>query len=170
MRLLGRRTRNTFYSDPTAVTIAGMLPWFSFLRATHRGDSAASGDDCLTARFANDRSSLPEARKTARDFADRLGVHEERLEQLMCAVGEALANALDHGSQDGSDLWVRAWREPGSVVIEIEDYGPGFDPAGIVAPVAGAEHGYGIAIMREMADAVDFSADGRRVRLRKSVA
>jgi len=146
-----------------------MLPAFSFFRATNQGGKPADDEGRLSASFANALSSLPEARKKAHEFAVRLGVSGERLDELMCSVGEALANALDHGSCEGSTLWLRAWNEAGVVVIEIEDSGPGFDPRSVAEPVVGAERGYGIAIMREMADAVDFSADGRRVRLRKSV-
>lgn len=144
-------------------------PGFNFFEGKNHGHSSAHDDDRLEACFTSSLSSLPMARKTACEFAQRLGATGSRLDELMCAVGEALANALDHGSANGSALWVRAWGGQGAVVIEIEDAGPGFDPQNVVEPIAGAEHGYGIAIMREMVDAVEFSCNGRRVRLRKSV-
>ncbi|MBV8223428.1 MAG: ATP-binding protein [Candidatus Eremiobacteraeota bacterium] len=107
----------------------------------------------------------------ALEFARSLGLPEERLEDLGCAVGEALANAVEHGFRERTYFQIRVWRssDEGAVVVEIEDDGTGFDPTSVGDPEEDAARGYGITIMRAMADRVSFERNGRRVRLWKQL-
>jgi anti-sigma regulatory factor (Ser/Thr protein kinase) len=82
------------------------------------------------------------------------------------AVGEALANAVEHGG--GGVVHVSCGYERGRVVAEIQDYGAGFGRAGPPSrPPNGAVRGYGLFIMNRIVDEVEFMDDGRRLRLMK---
>jgi anti-sigma regulatory factor (Ser/Thr protein kinase) len=54
-------------------------------------------------------------------------------------------------------------------VIEVQDDGEGFDPQALSDPDENAARGYGITIMRAMADRVSFERNGRLVRLWKTL-
>jgi serine/threonine-protein kinase RsbW len=86
-------------------------------------------------------------------------------------VGEALANAVEHGYRERTYFQVRAWRadHEDAIVIEVQDDGEGFDPQALSDPDENAARGYGITIMRAMADRVSFERNGRLVRLWKTL-
>lgn len=120
-------------------------------------------------RFPNSRAYVGVARRTAIDFARTLGLSEAQLEELSYALGEALANAVEHGFRERTYFAVRVWRstEEAAIVMEVEDDGRGFDPEAVDDPDENATRGYGISIMRAMADRVSFERNGRLVRLWK---
>lgn len=122
-------------------------------------------------RFPNSRAYVGVARRTVLEFARDLGLAENHLEDLGYAVGEALANAVEHGFRERTYFQVRVWRssEEDSVVVEVEDDGTGFDPLDVSNPDQEAARGYGISIMRAMVDRVSFERNGRRVRLWKQL-
>ncbi len=84
------------------------------------------------------------------------------------AVGEALANAAEHGHQAGSGFEVRVFVERDSIVIEVQDEGRGFlcNPSA-PKPAHDAPRGFGIYLMRHLMDQVDFDERGSCVRLTK---
>lgn len=92
---------------------------------------------------------------------------------LVLAVNEAASNAIRHGSPDGSRNHVRVafLLEPGRVIVDVADQGPGFDPDAVVAPVAEElpECGFGLQMMRRAVDRVEYYRDdpGMLVRLTK---
>ena len=120
-------------------------------------------------RFPNSRAYVGAARRTALDFARLLGLSEAKLEELAYAIGEALANAVEHGFRERTYFAVRVWYSSNehAVVVEVEDDGTGFDPSDVRTPEEDAARGYGITIMRAMADRVSFERNGRIVRLWK---
>lgn len=84
------------------------------------------------------------------------------------ASGEALANCVEHGG--GPSLSVRCWFDQGRLIAEIRHEGEGFDPPDpILAPPEGAPRGYGLFIMHEVLDAVEFLEGGRGLRLVKKL-
>lgn len=92
---------------------------------------------------------------------------------LRTAVTEAAANAIRHGSPEGVRNHVRVTFhvEPAQLIVEVADQGRGFDPASVPAPVPAElrENGYGLHIMRESMDRVEFFRDeaGMLVRMTK---
>lgn len=122
-------------------------------------------------RFPNSRAYVGAARRTALDFARLLGLSEAKLDELAYAIGEALANAVEHGFRERTYFAVRVWRADSedAVVVEVEDDGQGFDPTDVRTPEEDAARGYGLTIMRAMADRVTFERNGRVVRLWKSL-
>lgn len=120
-------------------------------------------------RFPNSRAYVGVARRTALEFARTLGLPEAKIEELSYALGEALANAVEHGFRERTYFAVRVWRSAheAAIVVEVEDDGRGFDPEAVDDPDENAARGYGMSIMRAMADRVSFERNGRLVRLWK---
>jgi anti-sigma regulatory factor (Ser/Thr protein kinase) len=81
------------------------------------------------------------------------------------AVGEALANAIEHGKC--SIVTVECWYDRQKLVAEIRQNGFGFEPPTAHAPQQGSSRGYGLFIMRTVMDHVEFLENGTRVRLIK---
>jgi len=120
-------------------------------------------------RFPNAPQYVPIARRAVVEFARECGLSEGACDDLTSAVGEALANAVEHGFRDRTYFAIRCWREEGSLCVEVEDDGRGFDPDARLEPEANATRGYGITIMRALVDEVMFKRNGRVVRLRKFI-
>jgi anti-sigma regulatory factor (Ser/Thr protein kinase) len=106
-------------------------------------------------------------------FAQTAGLTDETLAELEIAIGEALANAAEHGHAPGASIEVVASFDGDALTVEVKDDGPGFD--GWEAPattprVAGSPRGFGLHIMRAVADRIEFRDDGRRVIITKRAA
>jgi anti-sigma regulatory factor (Ser/Thr protein kinase) len=85
---------------------------------------------------------------------------------VVLAVGEALANAAEHGHRSNGTLSIEARITATAMEIEISDDGHGFAPRPHpAAPDSYAARGFGIYIMRSVMDTVEFHDGGRRVRL-----
>ncbi len=100
----------------------------------------------------------PRHARTVRDaltgFAALQGLTEEDREALLFAVGEALANAIEH-AQSRRDLEVSASADDERIVARVVDFGRGLPatPAERVALPGGlAERGRGIPIMQRCTD------------------
>jgi stage II sporulation protein AB (anti-sigma F factor) len=111
----------------------------------------------------------PDARhaRTVRDaliaFSSLHGVADADLEAMLFAVGEALANAIEHGEPE-SDIDVAVEIEPEAIRAKITDRGAGLAvaPPGLAPlPEGLAERGRGIPIMQRFTDRFDvLSAPG----------
>jgi anti-anti-sigma factor len=101
------------------------------------------------------------------DLVAPLGLGEHEVFDLKVAVGEALANAVRHGSPGGEadrvDVTVGAYGD--RVTISVKDTGSGFDGALSVGEDVYASGGRGIMFMRALMDRVEFeeSDDGGTV-------
>jgi serine/threonine-protein kinase RsbW len=104
------------------------------------------------------------ARKRIVAFARSRSVSEDDIAYLVTAVGEALANAIEHSQSDEPVLIdVRVGTD--RVVAVVRDVGVGFaNEPGLPAqlPSSDAERGRGLAIMRRCSDI--FSISSRRGR------
>lgn len=103
----------------------------------------------------------PRYARTVRDaivaFASLHGVHETDLEALLFAVGEALANAIEH-SNTHSDIEVLSYIDDHKIMATVIDRGTGVPhvPLGrLPLPDALSERGRGIPIMQRCADIFD---------------
>jgi anti-sigma regulatory factor (Ser/Thr protein kinase) len=123
------------------------------------------------------RASLPrglggvrQARRDVIHFAERCGFTDGLLDDVESAVGEALANAAEHGDcSEGFD--VTATFEDAQLVIEVKDHGAGFDCRAVMdranTPDASGSRGFGIFLMRTLMDEVAYSDCGSRIQLVK---
>lgn len=111
------------------------------------------------------------ARRAVYEYARAHGLSEDACQDMRFAVGEAIANALEHGHREGTYFSVRCTWEGRDLVVEVEDDGPGYDPSrseGAEKP-ANSMRGYGMTIMRALTDRVAYQDKGRAVRLFKFV-
>jgi anti-sigma regulatory factor (Ser/Thr protein kinase) len=123
----------------------------------------------LRAYFPSSRQSAAEARRLVISFVSRYAFTAQELAEIECAVGEALANAAEHGHRVAAAFDVRAYRDRDGVIVEVHDEGPGFSPGPMpeTAPPEESCRGFGIFIMRSFMDEISFTDHGRRVRLKK---
>lgn len=101
-----------------------------------------------------------------------VGLDEECMDNIQLAVGEAASNAVRHGCSGnaGAKVKVTASTDGKTLVVEITDPGPGFDPDAVPVPdpTDMPEGGLGIQFMRLTMDEVDYRFDeGTTVRLVK---
>ena len=118
----------------------------------------------LRGLFPRNASGARRARKLVLDAA-QFWLSPEDLERLEYAAGEALANAVEHGS--GSSLLVRCRREGDRCIVEIADSGIGVPASDELGTLPGAESppGYGLSIMHKLADGIELLDGGTRLRL-----
>jgi anti-sigma regulatory factor (Ser/Thr protein kinase) len=97
--------------------------------------------------------ALPGLRRTVRRALRDTGLPDESLEEFLLAVGEVLANALQHGR---GPVRLRLLTEPGGWWCTVTDHGPGIpDPyTGVDSPLPGnpAPGGTGLWIARQFSD------------------
>ncbi len=67
------------------------------------------------------------------------------------AIGEIVTNAWVHGDGRNPDKQIELCLriQPDSLIVQVYDYGPGFDPCSLPEPVPGQEHGYGVYVTRQ---------------------
>ena len=103
-------------------------------------------------------ASVAAARRLMRRFAGDLGVD---LDAIELAVSEAVANAVVHAYEDGDGtVEVRAEAAPYELRIAVRDHGGGIRPG----TTGGA--GFGLAIIRRLAQHVDVDDTAGGVTLR----
>lgn len=120
------------------------------------------------ARFPNTRRAAAFARRSLIAHIAAYGYPDGDLADIETAVGEALANAAEHGHRTESGFEVRVYVRRDRIVIEVQDEGRGFrSSASTPKPPHDAPRGYGIYLMRHLMDEVDFDELGTCVRLTK---
>jgi len=118
--------------------------------------------------------ALPEARTHVADLLARLDMPESTLFDVRVAVGEALANAIRHGSPGGEhdEIGIDVAAFPDRVEVVVTDSGCGFDGLACASDDLYAESGRGVMFMHAFMDQVEFEAapeGGTSVRLVKHV-
>ncbi len=129
-----------------------------------------SSNVTLRARCKSDTTRVSFLRRAVLRFArTHGGFPSDALDDIELAVGEALANAAEHGHCEGG--WISTWcsHDENELRVIVRNAGPPFDyalrlrdPASDMAP-----RGYGLRIMRSTMDDVRFENGGRVVKLTK---
>jgi anti-sigma regulatory factor (Ser/Thr protein kinase) len=125
-------------------------------------------------RMAPRAENLALARLALAGVGSLAGATDTDIADLKLAVTEACTNAILHGYGNGAagDLVVRYRVADGTVEVEVEDDGVGFDPddPGARASESGGE-GMGLLIIRTLTDTLEIESDasGSRVFFSKSV-
>jgi serine/threonine-protein kinase RsbW len=105
-----------------------------------------------------------EARERVRQVAESAGLGGNWLRDVLVAVGEAVSNAIRHGSTGAQDssFTVSCIANPERVSISVSDNGPGFCMQDIpsLEDALDSEYGRGIHCMNALMDEVGFSFEG----------
>ena len=160
---------------------AGLAAGLEHLTATLVGDDALRQDDVallalrvaqpaavtFTAVIEPRAERLGALRADLRAWLLRAGATPGEAGDVLIAVGEACANAIEHaGAEPGSTVEVRAQLVGREVVLRVCDRGHWRSAA------ARSERGHGLRLMRVLMDAIDITSvrDGTRVELRRVLA
>ncbi|MFB6562948.1 MULTISPECIES: ATP-binding protein [unclassified Streptomyces] len=107
-------------------------------------------------------ASVPLARRLLLGTMETAGVDPDISFDLSVALGEACANAVEHGGggeipDDTEAYHVTAYLDGDCCRIEVTDSGPGFPPTTVARRRPSlAEHGRGLHLIAELADHVRF--------------
>lgn len=105
-------------------------------------------------------ATLAEIRANVCDVLSPLGIPESTMFDIRVAVGEALANAIRHGSPGGAsdtiEIAITAYAD--RVSIRVTDMGSGFDGATCRSDDLYASSGRGVIFMRALMDTVEFES------------
>jgi len=103
-------------------------------------------------------------RQVASAFATENGIDVDDLGQFLTALGEAVANAIEHARTE-TGIEIEVTIDHNAIVGTVQDAGVGFASDALVSPRlpgADAERGRGLAIMRRCSDIFDVkSAPGK---------
>ena len=120
----------------------------------------------LVHRFAPHVSELGLARMILRQWLREQRADDQMTDEMLVVASELCTNAVQHASSGIAEM--RAWREDGSLVLEVEavDRPRGVSP--IVRDLEDplAEGGRGMVIVERFCDDVALSLDGRRRTVR----
>ncbi len=121
------------------------------------------------ADYPSEITNVALARRSVAGFASACGFSESEIADIRLAAGEALSNAVEHGSRTSSaGFTVDCSFDGHEIRIEIQDSGTGFCAPGIQGNVITPDHrgrGFGIFLMRRLMDDVAFGRNGTIVRL-----
>lgn len=121
---------------------------------TERDSAPRGGGSTLKVRIPPSARYGKSVRDEVISFANNHHIGRADLEQFIFAVGEALANAIEHsGSNDVIE--VRCQIEPDKIVATVIDSGKGFEPKAASAdklPDELVERGRGLPIMQRCTD------------------
>jgi serine/threonine-protein kinase RsbW len=121
----------------------------------------------------SDLSQQREIQKRILDAVEGAGFTSDSVFAVKISLEEALINAIKHGNKLDPNKKVRieASVSPSETEIIIEDEGPGFERAEVPDPTAEENllkcSGRGILLMETYMDQVEYSKNGRRVRMIK---
>ncbi|HEX5619531.1 MAG TPA: sensor histidine kinase [Solirubrobacteraceae bacterium] len=137
--------------------------------ALARPDSLpAPADRTIELQFGAGQLAL--VRQFVADAAGRAGIAGDRLEDLVLAVNELVANTVRHGGGTGV---LRMWADEDTFVCEVADHGRISDPfAGRSRPSRRRESGRGLWMVNHLCDLVQVRStkEGSVVRLHMSLA
>jgi serine/threonine-protein kinase RsbW len=135
-----------------------------------RREPERPGTVCLSIHTLID---LPLVLESVVQAMQRLNYPKQDIPAVRLALREALVNAVRHGNQGdpGKQVRVQYRITPEEVHVEVEDEGPGFDPAAVPDPTS-AERlekpgGGGLLLMRHYLSSVQYNERGNAVLLRK---
>ncbi|MFH1878538.1 MAG: ATP-binding protein [Candidatus Omnitrophota bacterium] len=121
----------------------------------------------------NDSNLLRQISKGLLEDLRKKKINEDIIFDIYIAFEEALRNAAVHGNKSDPDKKVTVDTEiyADSVVIAVEDEGPGFDPESLPDPTLEEnllrEGGRGVYLIKHLMDKVEYENGGRRVVMKK---
>ncbi len=127
-------------------------------------------------KLASKVESLIEIEQCVDKICEQYHIEEDNYGNILIAISEAVNNAITHGNNFDPSKSVRLNIEGTSskLIFVVEDEGVGFDPNAIPDPTLPENleklSGRGVFLMRSLADDVEFSNNGRSVKLSFSIS
>jgi anti-sigma regulatory factor (Ser/Thr protein kinase) len=118
----------------------------------------------------NTPAAASHARKQLIRFLEHFRLGQELVDDIEVVVGEALANAAEHGHKHRGTIRVEASLTKEYLEASISDDGPGFFLRGPILldhPPAHSPRGYGLFLIRMLVEELEFRNDGKTVWFRK---
>ena len=115
--------------------------------------------------------AVPEAVRFAEAAATEAAFPDEVTDRMLLAVGEAVANSIEHGNGANPDRHITlGWqKEDGGGWLSVEDEGPGLTLGRLknarLPENALQAGGRGLFIIKELTDDIRLEAEGRRLML-----
>jgi anti-sigma regulatory factor (Ser/Thr protein kinase) len=137
------------------------------MRVSDEPDAASLAASEL--RLSARRSELGAARKYARDGAEAFGLDADDCHDFVCAVNEAVTNAIRHGASDERGLiHLSIVADADRLTFAVRDCGTFVMP--VLNGAMSSEHGRGLALMAVLVDDVQLEIEpgGTTVRLSKA--
>lgn len=122
-------------------------------------------------KFASRYENLAIAEKLINDVSEQFQLPEDYYGNILVAVTEAVNNAIQHGNKSNPDknIEVAFKKQDNKLHFIIKDEGEGFDYENIPDPTDPANiekiNGRGVFLMKNLADGVEFSENGKVVSL-----
>ena len=111
-----------------------------------------------------DLQAVPQARRKAMGVCTDAGMTDDDCFALDLALGEALANAVKHGTRNSAQaeqeqqVYLGLWHHKKRLIIQVKDFGSGFvpPPPPYTMPDAAQHHthGRGLPLMEMLTDAM----------------
>ena len=114
----------------------------------------------------NSAAAASHARKQFIRFIEHFRLSAELVADIEAALGEALANAAEHGYKHRGTIRVEARLTEAYLEATISDDGPGFFLRGPIAvdhPPANSPRGFGLFLIRALVDELEFRDNGKTV-------
>lgn len=119
-------------------------------------------------RFPCSRKYAARARRSFTMYLTSARIDPRVQSELESAVGEAVANAVEHGYPKARWFQIRCLIRADDILTEVEDDGPGFR-TGEAQPSPGYARGFGFGIMRSLVDELHVLKNGRLIRFAKKL-
>jgi serine/threonine-protein kinase RsbW len=122
-------------------------------------------------QIPSDFTSLVDVENLVDRVCGNLGVEEDSYGNILIAVTEAVNNAIQHGNEFDTKLFVdvAVGDQPTEFCFNVKDQGKGFDFSNLPDPTAPEnimkENGRGIFLMKSLSDNVEFEDSGSSVSL-----
>lgn len=93
-----------------------------------------------------------------------LEIDEVKVDQACILTTEAIINAFEHGKSEQHQVQVEFEILPEYLIIQVRDYGPGFDPSTVEKPditkkiKSDYKRGWGLTLMQSMSDQFDIQS------------
>lgn len=157
------RTHPELLVGADACASAEFLPPERLVEALTPAGPARPPSEAASLELADD--DLRAVRRFVAAAGRRAGLTTERVDELVLAGSELVANAALHGRRP---IGVHVWREGTELVCQVDDAGDGYpDPlTGFGAPSHGSASGRGLWIVRQLCDCVDVLRDDERFAVR----